>query len=99
MLRSGVAFDGRGQLLAEEGEERCQPGAVCADDGGHLYVALRELYKVTAFRPGGEALGPFLTARHGSERARVATVTGDGHFAVALSNGTVHVFRIQYPGS
>ncbi|CAM4640880.1 unnamed protein product, partial [Lepidochelys kempii] len=96
--RSLVAFDG-GQLLAELGEERlegCQPGAVCADDRGHFYVALREPNKVMAFGPGGEALGPFLTARHGIERARVATVTGDGHFAVALSDGTVHVFHIQY---
>ncbi|XP_044857502.1 E3 ubiquitin-protein ligase TRIM56 [Mauremys mutica] len=99
--RSVVAFDGHGQLLAELGEERlerCQPGAVCADDRGHFYVTLRELNKVMAFGPGGEALGPFLTARHGIERARVATVTGDGHFAVALSDGTVHIFRIQYPG-
>ncbi|XP_074797210.1 E3 ubiquitin-protein ligase TRIM56-like [Natator depressus] len=93
-----VAFDGHGQLLAELGKDWCQPGAVCADDGGHLYVALRELNKVMAFGPGGEALGPFLTTRHGIERARVATVTGDGHFTVVLSNGTVHVFRIQYPG-
>ncbi|KAG6920465.1 tripartite motif containing 56 [Chelydra serpentina] len=99
--RSVVAFGGHGQLLAELGEERlehCQPGAVCADDRGHFYVALRELNKVMAFGAGGEPLGPFLTARHGIERARVATVTGDGHFAVALSDGTVHVFRIQYPG-
>ncbi|XP_050789463.1 E3 ubiquitin-protein ligase TRIM56 [Gopherus flavomarginatus] len=98
--RSVVAFDGHGQLLAELGEERleqCQPGAVCTDDRGHFYVALRELNKVMAFRPGGEALGPFLTPRHGIQRARVATITGDGHFAVALSDGTVHVFRIQYP--
>ncbi|KAM9111335.1 E3 ubiquitin-protein ligase TRIM56 [Pangshura tecta] len=99
--RSVVAFDGHGQLLAELGEERleqCQPGAVCADDRGHFYVALRELNKVMVFGPGGEALGPFLTTRHGIERARVTTVTGDGHFAVALSDGTVHIFRIQYPG-
>ncbi|XP_053905441.1 E3 ubiquitin-protein ligase TRIM56 [Malaclemys terrapin pileata] len=99
--RSVVAFDGHGQLLAELGEERlerCQPGAVCADDRGHFYVALRELNKVMVFGPGGEALGPFLTTRHGIERARVATVTGDGHFTVALSDGTVHIFRIQYPG-
>ncbi|XP_038242207.1 E3 ubiquitin-protein ligase TRIM56 [Dermochelys coriacea] len=98
--RSVVAFDGHGQLLAELGEERlegCQPGAVCADDRGHFYVALRELNKVMAFGPGGEALGPFLTTRHGIERACMATVTGNGHFAVALSDGTVHVFHIQYP--
>nr|XP_025037860.1 E3 ubiquitin-protein ligase TRIM56 [Pelodiscus sinensis] len=99
--RSVVAFDGHGQLWAELGEEQlkqCQPGAVCADDKDYFYVALRELNKVVAFGPGGEALGPFLSARHGIERARVATITGDGRFAVALSNGTVHVFRIQYPG-
>ncbi|XP_067410093.1 E3 ubiquitin-protein ligase TRIM56 [Emydura macquarii macquarii] len=98
--RSVVAFDGHGQLqaeLSEEQLEQCQPGAVCADDRGHFYVALRELNKVVAFGPGGEALGPFLTARHGIEKARVATVTGDGRFAVALSDGTVHVFRVQYP--
>ncbi|XP_075764096.1 E3 ubiquitin-protein ligase TRIM56 [Pelodiscus sinensis] len=99
--RSVVAFDGHGQLWAELGEEQlkqCQPGAVCADDKDYFYVALRELNKVVAFGPGGEALGPFLSARHGIERARVATITGDGRFAVALSNGTVHVFRIQYLG-
>uniref|UniRef100_A0A8C8S7P9 RING-type E3 ubiquitin transferase n=1 Tax=Pelusios castaneus TaxID=367368 RepID=A0A8C8S7P9_9SAUR len=99
--RSVVAFDGHGQVqleLNEEQLEQCQPGAICADDRGHIYVALRELNKVVAFGPGGEALGPFLTTRHGIEKARVATITGDGRFAMALSNGTVHVFRIQYPG-
>uniref|UniRef100_A0A8C0J1V3 Uncharacterized protein n=2 Tax=Chelonoidis abingdonii TaxID=106734 RepID=A0A8C0J1V3_CHEAB len=98
--RSLVAFDGHGHLLVELGEERlerCQPGAVCIDDRGHFYVVLRELSKVMVFGPGGETLGPFLTPRHGIQRARVATVTGDGHFAMALSDGTVHVFRIQCP--
>ncbi|XP_074839135.1 E3 ubiquitin-protein ligase TRIM56 [Carettochelys insculpta] len=98
--RRVVVFDGHGRLqvdLPEEQLERCQPGAVCADGRGCLYVVLRELNKVVAFGPGGEALGPFLTARHGVNRARVATVTGDGRFALALSGGTIRVFRIQYP--
>ncbi|XP_034993125.1 E3 ubiquitin-protein ligase TRIM56-like [Zootoca vivipara] len=99
--RSVVLFTRTGQLVAECSEDqlgKCQPGAVCADSTGIIYVVLRELNKVVAFSPSGEDLGAFLTAENSIDRPRVATVTGEGRFAVALSNGTVHIFRIRYQG-
>ncbi|XP_033026787.1 E3 ubiquitin-protein ligase TRIM56 [Lacerta agilis] len=99
--RSVVLFTRTGQLVAECSEEQlgeCQPGAVCADATGIIYVVLRELNKVVAFSPGGEELGAFLTAENSIDRPRVVTVAGEGRFAVALSNGTIHIFRIRYQG-
>ncbi|XP_034992498.1 E3 ubiquitin-protein ligase TRIM56-like [Zootoca vivipara] len=99
--RSVVLFTRTGQLVAECSEDqlgKCQPGAVCADATGIIYVVLRELNKVVAFSPSGEDLGAFLTAENSIDRPRVVTVTGEGRFAVALSNGTVHIFRIRYQG-
>ncbi|XP_053218107.1 E3 ubiquitin-protein ligase TRIM56-like [Podarcis raffonei] len=99
--RSVVLFTRTGQLVAECSEEQlgeCQPGAVCADATGIIYVVLRELNKVVAFSPSGEDLGAFLTAENSIDRPRVVTVAREGRFAVALSNGTVHIFRIRYQG-
>uniref|UniRef100_A0A8D0HLB2 Uncharacterized protein n=1 Tax=Sphenodon punctatus TaxID=8508 RepID=A0A8D0HLB2_SPHPU len=98
---SVVAFDSYGELLMEcreEQLEQCQPGAVCADDTGAFYVVLRDLNKVVAFSADGEVLGPLLTAQNGIDRPRVATVTREGRLAVALSDGTVHVFRLRRKG-
>ncbi|CAI5791660.1 E3 ubiquitin-protein ligase TRIM56 [Podarcis lilfordi] len=97
--RSVILFTRTGQLVAECSDEQlgeCQPGAVCADATGIIYVVLRELNKVVAFSPSGEELGAFLTAENSIDRPRVVTVARDGRFAVALSNGTVHIFRIRY---
>ncbi|KAJ7313342.1 hypothetical protein JRQ81_004634 [Phrynocephalus forsythii] len=96
--RHVVLFSRKGELVAEYQEDQlsaCQPGAVCADAVGTVYVVLREQNKVVAFSEQGEELGPFLTASNGLDRPRVATVAGDGRFVVALSNGTVHVFKIS----
>ncbi|CAI7935180.1 E3 ubiquitin-protein ligase TRIM56 [Podarcis lilfordi] len=98
---SVVLFTRTGQLVAECSEEQlgeCQPGAVCADTMGIIYVVLRELNKVVAFSPSGEELGAFLTAENSIDRPRAVTVARGGRFAVALSNGTVHIFRIRYQG-
>ncbi|XP_020646150.3 LOW QUALITY PROTEIN: E3 ubiquitin-protein ligase TRIM56 [Pogona vitticeps] len=97
--QSVVLFGGEGDLVAECRKEQlseCQPGAVCVDAVGTVYVVLREQNKVVAFSEKGEVLGPFLTADNSLDRPRVATVAGDGRFVVALSNGTVHVFKIRY---
>ncbi|XP_053218581.1 E3 ubiquitin-protein ligase TRIM56-like [Podarcis raffonei] len=99
--RSVVLFTRTGQLVAECSEEQlgeCQPGGVCADVMGIIYVVLRELNKVVAFSPRGEKLGAFLAAKNSINRPRVVTVVGKRRFAVALSNGTVHIFRIRYQG-
>ncbi|CAI7935179.1 E3 ubiquitin-protein ligase TRIM56 [Podarcis lilfordi] len=99
--RSVVLFTRTGQLVAECSEEQlgeCQPGAVCADATGIIYVVLRELNKVVAFSRRGKELGAFLTAKNSINRPRVVTVAGKRRFAVALSNGTVHIFRIRYQG-
>ncbi|XP_061445966.1 E3 ubiquitin-protein ligase TRIM56 [Rhineura floridana] len=96
-----VFLSQRGQLVAESREEQlseCQPGAVCADATGIAYVVLREINKVVAFSQDGEELGPFLTAENSINQPRVVTAAGDGRFAVALSNGTVHIFKIRYQG-
>ncbi|XP_054848310.1 E3 ubiquitin-protein ligase TRIM56 [Eublepharis macularius] len=97
--RSLVVFSSQGRLAAECREEeldKCQPGAVCADATGVVYVVLWEQNKVMAFSRAGKQLGPFLTAENSIDRPRVVTVVGKGHFAVALSNGTVHIFKIRY---
>ncbi|XP_015270356.1 PREDICTED: E3 ubiquitin-protein ligase TRIM56 [Gekko japonicus] len=97
--RSLLVFGSQGQLVAERREEEldgCQPGAVCVDATGIIYVVLREQNRVLAFSQAGKPLGPFLTAEDSIDRPRVATVTGDGRFAVALSNGTIHTFKIRY---
>ncbi|XP_060112447.1 E3 ubiquitin-protein ligase TRIM56 [Heteronotia binoei] len=94
-----VVFSSQGQLVAECREdelEGCQPGAVCADATGILYVVLWEQNRVVAFSGAGEPLGPFLTAENSIDQPRVATLTREGRFAVALSNGTIHVFKIRY---
>nr|XP_060638954.1 E3 ubiquitin-protein ligase TRIM56 [Anolis sagrei ordinatus] len=96
---SVVLFAESGALVTEFREGQlggCQPGAVCADPQGTVYVVLRELNRVLALSPAGEALGDFLTAENGIDRPRVATVVGDRHLALALSNGTIHVFKIRY---
>lgn len=96
---SVVLLSRTGELVAElRGEQlsECQPGAVCADATGTVYVVLRELNKVVAFSKDGEPLGPFLTAENSIDHPRVATVAGGGRFVVALSNGTVHVFKTRY---
>ncbi|KAJ6654866.1 hypothetical protein lerEdw1_006337 [Lerista edwardsae] len=96
---SVVLLSRTGELVAELREEQlseCQPGAVCADATGTVFVVLRELNKVVAFSKDGEQLGPFLTAENSIDRPRVATVAGGGRFVVALSNGTVHVFKIRH---
>ncbi|XP_053119475.1 E3 ubiquitin-protein ligase TRIM56 [Hemicordylus capensis] len=96
-----VMLQRSGQLVAELRPEQlsgCQPGAVCADAAGTVYVVLREVNKVAAFSKDGEQLGLFLTAEDNIDRPRVATVTREGRFAVALSNGTVHIFKIRYQG-
>nr|XP_056719379.1 E3 ubiquitin-protein ligase TRIM56 [Euleptes europaea] len=94
-----VLFSSEGRLEAECREEeldKCQPGAIWVDATGIVYVVLREQNRVVAFSRAGEPLGPFLTAENSIDRPRVVTVTGDGRFAVALSNGTVHIFKIRY---
>lgn len=94
-----VVFSSCGQLVAECREEElggCQPGALCVDATGVIYVVLREQNRIVAFSRVGELLGSFLTAENSIDRPRVATVTGDGRLAVALSNGTVHIFKIRY---
>uniref|UniRef100_A0A670KJR0 RING-type E3 ubiquitin transferase n=1 Tax=Podarcis muralis TaxID=64176 RepID=A0A670KJR0_PODMU len=97
--RSVILFTRTGQLVAECSEEQlgeCQPGAVCADATGIIYVVLRELNKVVAFSPRGKEVGAFLSAKNSINRPRVVTVAGKRRFAVALSNGTIHIFRIRY---
>ncbi|XP_062993558.1 E3 ubiquitin-protein ligase TRIM56 [Elgaria multicarinata webbii] len=97
--RSVVMFTRKGELLAEWREQqlgKCQPGAVCADATGTVYVVLREVNKVISFSKGRQALEPFLAAENSIDKPRVATVAGDGRFVVALNNGTVHVFKIRY---
>uniref|UniRef100_A0A670KG19 RING-type E3 ubiquitin transferase n=1 Tax=Podarcis muralis TaxID=64176 RepID=A0A670KG19_PODMU len=99
--RSVALFTKTGQLVAECSEEQlgeCQPGAVCADIMGIIYVVLQELNKVVAFSPSGKELGPFLTAENSIDQPRVVTVAREGRFAVALGDGTVHIFRIRYQG-
>ncbi|KAL8176952.1 UNVERIFIED_CONTAM: hypothetical protein K2H54_040376 [Gekko kuhli] len=94
-----LVFGGQGQLVAECREEELggsQPGAVCVDATGIIYVVLREQNQILAFSRAGEPLGPFLTAEDSIDRPRVVTVTGDGRLAVALSNGTIHTFKIRY---
>nr|XP_008122299.1 PREDICTED: E3 ubiquitin-protein ligase TRIM56-like [Anolis carolinensis] len=96
---SVLLFTENGALVAKCREGQlggCQPGAVCADPRGTVYVVLREVNRVLALSPAGEVLGDFLTAENGIDRPRVATVAGDGRLAVALSNGTIHVFKIRY---
>uniref|UniRef100_A0A8C5S2G4 RING-type E3 ubiquitin transferase n=1 Tax=Laticauda laticaudata TaxID=8630 RepID=A0A8C5S2G4_LATLA len=98
---SVVLLSRGGQLVAEyqEGQLRdSQPGSVCADALGIIYVVLRELNQVMAFSVAGEELGSFLTAENSIFKPRVVAVTGEGHFVVALSNGTVHVFKVKYQG-
>ncbi|XP_062813253.1 E3 ubiquitin-protein ligase TRIM56-like [Anolis carolinensis] len=96
---SVVLFAENGGLVAECQERQlggCQPGSVCTDPRGTVYVVLRELNRVLALSPAGEVLGDFLTAENGIDRPRMATVAGDGRLAVALCNGTIHVFKIRY---
>lgn len=97
--RSVVLLSQEGEQLAEwQGEQLrgCQPGSVCANSVGVVYVVLRELNQVVAFSERGESLGPFLTAENSIDRPRVVTVATGRRFAVALSNGTVHIFKIRY---
>lgn len=96
---SVVLLSGGGKLIAELREEQledCQPGAVCVDTAGIVYVVLQERNRVLAFAQDGEPLGAFLTSENSIDRPRVTTVAADGRFAVALSNGTVHIFKIRY---
>ncbi|KAM3821680.1 E3 ubiquitin-protein ligase TRIM56 [Vipera latastei] len=98
---SVVLLDRNGDLVTEYQEEQLggsQPGSVCADALGIVYVVLRELNKIVAFSEAGEELGSFLTTENGIFKPRVVTVTGDRHFVVALTNGTIHVFKIKYQG-
>ncbi|XP_077169136.1 E3 ubiquitin-protein ligase TRIM56 [Paroedura picta] len=99
--RSLVVFSSQGQLVAECREEElegCQPGAVCVDATGIIYVVLREQNRVMAFSCAGKPLGSFLTAEDSIDRPRVVTMTADGRLAVALSSGTIHIFKIRYEG-
>ncbi|XP_026579922.1 E3 ubiquitin-protein ligase TRIM56 [Pseudonaja textilis] len=99
--RSVVLLSRGGELAAEyqEGQLRdSQPGSVCVDGPGIVYVVLRELNQVVAFSEAGEELGSFLTAKNNIFKPRLAAVAGEGHFVVALSNGTVHVFKVKYQG-
>ncbi|XP_026549245.1 E3 ubiquitin-protein ligase TRIM56 [Notechis scutatus] len=99
--RSVVLLSRGGELVAEyqEGQLRdSPPGSVCVDAPGIVYVVLQELNQVVAFSEAGEELGPFLTAKNSIFQPRVAAVAGEGHFVVALSNGTVHVFKVKYQG-
>ncbi|XP_070810762.1 E3 ubiquitin-protein ligase TRIM56 [Pituophis catenifer annectens] len=98
---SVVLLARNGDLVTEfqEGQLReSQPGSVCVDAPGIVYVVLRELNKVVAFSEAGEELGSFLTAENNIFKPRVVTIAGDGHFVVALTNSTVHVFKIKYQG-
>ncbi|XP_063159007.1 E3 ubiquitin-protein ligase TRIM56 [Candoia aspera] len=99
--RSVVLFTRKGDLVTECQEEQLrgyQPGSVCADAPGIVYVVFRELDKVVAFSEAGEELGSFVTAEDSIYKPRVVTIAGDGYFMVALTNGTIHVFRIKYLG-
>ncbi|ETE58033.1 E3 ubiquitin-protein ligase TRIM56, partial [Ophiophagus hannah] len=99
--RSVVLLSRNGDLVAEyqEGQLReSQPGSVCADAPGIIYVVLRELNKVVAFSEAGEELGSFLTTENSIFKPRLVTIAGEGHFVVALTNGTVHVFKVKYQG-
>lgn len=98
---SVVLLDRNGDLVIEYQEEQLsgsQPGSVCADAPGIIYVVLRELNKIVAFSEAGEELGSFLTTENSIFKPRVVTIAGDGHFVVALTNGTIHVFKIKYQG-
>ncbi|XP_025030289.1 plasminogen activator inhibitor 1 isoform X1 [Python bivittatus] len=99
--RSVVLLTRKGDLVAECREEQLgghQPGSVCADAPGIVYVVLQELNKVVAFSETGEELGSFVTAENSIYKPRVVTIAGDRHFVVALTNGTIHVFKIKYQG-
>ncbi|XP_013925379.1 PREDICTED: E3 ubiquitin-protein ligase TRIM56 [Thamnophis sirtalis] len=99
--RSVVLLGRKGDLVTEYQEEQLkesQPGSVCADAPGIIYVVLRELNKVVAFSEAGEVLGSFLTTENNIFKPRMVTIAGDGHFVAALTNGTVHVFKIKYQG-
>ncbi|KAG8148043.1 hypothetical protein E2320_022652 [Naja naja] len=82
-----------GDLVAEYRERQLgesQPGSVCADAPGIVYVVLRELNK--------EELGSFLTTENSIFKPRLVTIAREGHFVVALINSTIHVFKVKYQG-
>ncbi|XP_070605632.1 E3 ubiquitin-protein ligase TRIM56-like [Erythrolamprus reginae] len=98
---SVVLLARNGDLVAEYQKGQLgesQPGSVCVDAPGFIYVVLRELNKVVAFSESGEELGPFLTTENSIFKPRMITMAGDGRLVVALANGSIHVFKVKYQG-
>ncbi|XP_029436119.1 E3 ubiquitin-protein ligase TRIM56 [Rhinatrema bivittatum] len=94
--KSVVVFDKSGNILhwcEDMGFETRLPGAVSVDGKGNIYITIHELSKIISCSPEGKFIGEFLTSKNGIERPRVTAILDDEHFAVALNNGNIHIFK------
>ncbi|KAJ1084419.1 hypothetical protein NDU88_004567 [Pleurodeles waltl] len=91
-----IVFNESGRIVSSC-DEKClegrQPGAISVDEDGNIFLTIHETSKVIMYSPDGRYQGEFLSSSNGIDRPRVTAILEKTFFAVALNNGTIHIFR------
>ncbi|KAJ1084424.1 hypothetical protein NDU88_004572 [Pleurodeles waltl] len=91
-----IVFNRSGRIVTscdEKGLGGRQPGAVSVDEEGNIFVIIHEMSKVIMYSPDGTFQGEFLSSVNGIDRPRAIYILEKTFIVVALSNGSIHIFR------